>query len=450
MALLAGVARADVTPPVGIMMAGYASRTTPAVGIYDDLVATALYLEQDGVCVGIVSLDLIQLPAAEVAEVRSCCEALAGIPGANVFVASSHTHGGPVAGPGAAGGLRAAYAETVRWKVAGALAEARRNAGPARLGHARKEALVAGNRRERTPKGVILGYNPDGPMPRATDVLRLDRAETGEPLAILFHYACHGTTLGGDNYLLTADYMGFARRAIEREFPGTRAMFLAGCGGDQNPYPRGTFAQAERHGRSLGAAVIQAELDIQETRDPGRLAVVPHPAALPLADLPSPERAQADLAAAEAAVAAERGAAEERARAAGAAFDPEKAVSWTTGMRLKSAQERLAAIERGETDLKVPIEVQAVALGEIGLVSLPAEVFFEIGEEIRRQSPFAITLPVSYANGAIGYVPTQAEVPAGGYEIEHARARRHGLFLRDDADAALIEAAVAALRGAAA
>jgi hypothetical protein len=102
------------------------------------------------------------------------------VPASNVFLACSHTHGGPVTGPGDGPPLRTAYAESVRWKIAGAICEARARAVPARLGHARKEALVAGNRRERTPDGqTILGYNPDLPTCRFTDVLRVEAAEGG-------------------------------------------------------------------------------------------------------------------------------------------------------------------------------------------------------------------------------------------------------------------------------
>ncbi|MCS6862199.1 MAG: hypothetical protein NZT92_17990 [Abditibacteriales bacterium] len=442
MSLLAGVARADVTPPVGIMLSGYAARKTPCVGVHDDLTATALYLEKDGVSAGIVAVDVIQMNAEEVAEVRARCQELTGIAAENILLACSHTHGGPVMGAGEGDRLRAAYAECLRWKIAGALCEARQRVVPARVGHTRKEVLFAGNRRERTPDGrTILGFNPHGPTPRFSDLLRFDNAESGEPMALLFQYDCHGTTLTQDNYWVTADYPGFARRFIERQLPGVRAAFLGGCAGNQNPYPRGTFALAERHGARLGAAVFEGALDIEQTREVSRLVVRTLHASLPLEDLPSIATCREQLKAVEAEVEEEMKRATQRAQETG----KPASLSWATERRLKDAQERLAAAERGETDLTIPIELQVIALDDIALLSLPGEIFFETGEEIRRRSPFAVTFPVGYANGAIGYVPTQAEVPFGGYEVVQARARRHGLFIRDDADAVLIEQALAAL-----
>ncbi|MEW6752584.1 MAG: hypothetical protein AB1505_16600 [Candidatus Latescibacterota bacterium] len=444
MAFLAGAGRADITPPVGIMQSGYAARTSPAVGVHDELTATALYLEVDGVAVGIVALDWIDVENGEVPLIRACCEKLAGIPGTHVLLAASHTHGGPEIGPEEGNPLRTSYAEAVRWQIAGALAEARHRAVPARLGHARQEARVAGNRRQRGPDGrVFIGYNPDGLTPCTTDVLRFDSAESGHPLAVVYTYGCHGTTLRHDNLWITADYPGLARRFVERQLPGTRALFLRTPGADQNPHPRGSFELAQRHGTALGAAVLQGVLEAGETRAVERLATATLTCSLPLAALPSVAACRAELEAAEAAAEEERR--QSRVGAAGPAFDPTIPLSWAANRRVEAARERLAAALRGEGDLSIPVALQAIALDEVGLVSLPAEVFFAIGEEIRSRSPFRVSLPVDHANGAIGYIPTQAEVPFGGYEVEESRAARHGLFIRDDADAALIDGALAAL-----
>jgi neutral ceramidase len=433
MSVIAGVGRADITPPVGIRLSGYASRKTGSTGIHDDLTATVLYLEQDGAPAALVGLDVIMLGADEVAEIRRCCQELTEIPAERIFVACTHTHAGPQTGPGEGDPLQAAYAECLRWKIAGALREAKLRAEPVQLGYTRKAVRLAGNRRERTPEGTILGYNPDAPTPAETDILQVLTAE-GRTLAALIVYDCHGTTMGPDNYLISADYQGYARRLVERELPGCLAMVLGGCGANQNPYPRGTFEWAERHGRRLGAAAYQGLLEIEETEVVERLGLYTNEAKLPVAALPSAAECQAELQAAEAAAEAER--------------DPDGALSWTTERRLRHAKERLEAAERGDTDLGIPVELQVIALDDVAFVSLPGEIFFEIGQAIRQASPFAVTLPLGWSNGSIGYIPTQAEVPFGGYEIEMARASKHGLPARDDADAVLVAEAVKALAAA--
>ena len=91
------------------------------------------------------------------------------------------------------------------------------------------------------------------------------------------------------------------------------------------------------------------------------------------------------------------------------------------------------------------MDVQVVALDEVALVGLPGEIFVETGFAIAEASPFELTLPVGYANGSIGYVPTSEEVPYGGYEVLDARARYQGRRLRDDADRVLTQGAVRSL-----
>ena len=56
-------------------------------------------------------------------------------------------------------------------------------------------------------------------------------------------------------YKFCGDYAGFAQIALEKAHPGAQAMFVAGCGADQNPLPRGTIELAEGYGEQLANAV---------------------------------------------------------------------------------------------------------------------------------------------------------------------------------------------------
>jgi len=415
------------------------------VGIHDDLCSTAIYLEQGDLRAAVVALDLLHLWREETDELRARCQCQSGVPAANVLLACSHTHGGPAIGLGPGDDVRAAYTDYALWSAAGALAEAKHTAQECRIAHARKEALVACNRRERTPDGVILGVNPGGPRPTAADVLTLTPAAGGAPSAVAFVYACHGTTLGGDNYLITADYQGVARRFVERAMPGTRGVFLSGCGANQNPYPRDTFERAYEHGTRLGCAAVAGALDGVPVSASGPLVALSARVGLPLQDLPPVDDCRAHLAEAEAAAGAERAAARQAAADQGLECDSEPRLNWFTERSLKAARARLEAAERGETDLTLPVEIQVIGVGDIALIALGGEVFFEIGEAIRERSPWPITIPLAYCNGSVGYVPTESEAKLGGYEVDMARAHWHGLLIRDDADEALIGHAVALL-----
>ncbi len=53
---------------------------------------------------------------------------------------------------------------------------------------------------------------------------------------LIYNYACHATTLGPDNYLISADFPGVVRKYLEEYNPGMIPIFLQGCGADIKPY----------------------------------------------------------------------------------------------------------------------------------------------------------------------------------------------------------------------
>ena len=82
--------------------------------------------------------------------------------------------------------------------------------------------------------GVVrLGANP---LARSTTRCRraLDTA-VGKPLALMIHYPCHGTSLGGRNSKVSGEWMGRMQQYLEKEFPGLGAIYLQGAAGDINP-----------------------------------------------------------------------------------------------------------------------------------------------------------------------------------------------------------------------
>ena len=71
------------------------------------------------------------------------------------------------------------------------------------------------------------------------------------------------------------------------------------------------------------------------------------------------------------------------------------------------------------------VEVQVIALGDdIAWVSLPGEIFVELGLAIKQDSPFPHTIIAELANGSIGYVPSRRAYAQGNYEVVSARAPR--------------------------
>ena len=100
-----------------------------------------------------------------------------------------------------------------------------------------------------------MGPNPNQPVDRTVPVLRIDatgRHAAGR--AVRLRLPCrHAGRRAASSSPETIP--SFARQGIEQRLPGVQAMFVAGCGADANPDPRGGAQQEEwvrRHGQTPG------------------------------------------------------------------------------------------------------------------------------------------------------------------------------------------------------
>ena len=180
---------------------------------------------------------------------------------------------------------RRAYLERLETKLKDVALQALAGLAPARVTYVRARAGFAMNRRLRRGDGFTNAPNTEGPVNHDVPVLKVEGAE-GKLRAVMFGYACHNTTLTRTNYEICADYAGFAQRDFERDHPGATALFLTGCAGDQNPYPRGTLALAQAHGRTLATA-IDAALGTTGVRLGGRVRAAYGEVPLRYAEVPS-------------------------------------------------------------------------------------------------------------------------------------------------------------------
>jgi len=299
-----GLAQRDITPREPIRMAGYGARLEPSEGVSDSLLAKAMAFED---CAGergvLVTTDLISFDV-EYADV--VCEDIrreTGLERRQIIINSSHTHAGPILGiryqlcwdltPEQTKTVDA-YSEILRRRVVEMVAAALADLKPANLSWATGIASFVMNRRKPTPQGVKNAPNPRGYADRSVPVLRVGELD-GRLRAVMFGYACHNTTLTGQNLMISSDYAGFAQRHVERENAGVQAMFLMGCGADANPYPRGTYELCRQHGETLGAEVCRVldeeAQEFQPVRGPLRIAF--DYADMPLEPQPTPGHLQA-------------------------------------------------------------------------------------------------------------------------------------------------------------
>ena len=117
---------------------------------------------------------------------------------------------------------------------------------------------MGANRREKISDGrIILGVNREGPRLAVLTAWRF--AREGRPDIALWSIPIHGTTVGPENLEISAEWMGNAVARFERAHPDAQAVFLQGCGGDQNPYrdPR-SFEQMDTLGARAAASLDEA------------------------------------------------------------------------------------------------------------------------------------------------------------------------------------------------
>ena len=234
--LRAGVARADITPPVGAILVGFSDPERRATHVRDPLYATALVLDDGQTRAAIISCDLIYVHPSVARSVGALVQVQTGIASDRVLICGSHTHSGPAAcdHPGAQP-IDRSYVAILPFLLAGAVVEAAAQLEPVRLRWGTARSAVAVNRRERRADGrVVLGHNPSGPVDQLVRVACLDQLESGPPLALLVNYACHPVTLGDRSKAVSADYVGHTRTVVERA-TGSTMLFLQGACGDINP-----------------------------------------------------------------------------------------------------------------------------------------------------------------------------------------------------------------------
>ena len=254
----AGAARISITPLKQMWLNGYAGRETPATGSIHELWAKALVLEENrNSRIIFVTTDLLGLSHEIVEAVYKQLAAKYGITRSQLIMNASHTHSGPVVWPCLDviydfnlidQATVVTYSHTLTDNIVKVVNDAMANLTGAKLYNGHGTAGFAINRRN------LRDHNNNGSIDHDVPVLKVATPQ-GKLLAVLFGYACHNTTLTDNNFLFNGDYAGFAQIEIEKNNPGAVALFLTGCGGDQNPEPRGTVELAKKHGTELADAV---------------------------------------------------------------------------------------------------------------------------------------------------------------------------------------------------
>jgi len=406
----AGYAKTDVTPHEALNLGGYDLRDAPFDGIHgnDKLYVRCLAFSDGSSKVLFVEGDVILIQDTD--EFRRRISTATGVPVANILMGDAHNHSAP--SPGAKGTnewerqFSAALVSTAQQALA--------NLQPVRIAAGDGHSRIAMNRRQVQTRdrdsrltfdencssqsfgkyktdnpvtlhefaGVMrLGANPTGPIDDAVQVVRIDTM-AGKPLAVMIHYACHGTSLGGRNAKLSAEWMGRMQTYVEAHMGAGGTMFVQGAAGDINP-------------RVVGGLDGNPD-DIHVTWALG----------------------------------------EEIGREVVRVYDGLKPAPLNASIEIVGAQ---LSLPRAYRDLMedfhntvVPAPTTAVRIGDLMWVSFPGEMFHAIGQKVKAACPASHAFLMGYTNGYIGYFPEQSAYAEGGYEpaVSHLDPIAEGVYLR--------------------
>ena len=396
-----GIARVDITPSEPIRLSGYRVRTEPTGEVDGKLWAKALALGSDKQKPAVlITVELVGITRTITDALAERLTEKAGVTRDRLAVCVTHTHSGPfVKGnlpnifgmpiPAKHQNAIDRYMNELEKKLTRVAIEALRQRKPARLSWSQGNVDFAANRRTGyVARSLKKGTKPPAPVDHDLPALFVHGTD-GKLRGILLSYACHCTTLGGNNYnRIHGDWAGEAAMRIEKRHPDAIAMVAIGCGADQNPKPRGSMDYVEAHGKQIADEIDRL---LKQAGHP--LQTIPQCrysiAELPFGKLPT----DADL-----------------------------------KQRLKSKTERVRyyaqmMLDRKSKGIQPPgtleYPIQTWAFGnDLAMVFLPGEIVVDYGLRLKRELDSSRIWVNGYSNDVPCYIASKRVISEGGYEVD--------------------------------
>ena len=420
--LYAGFARTNITPPMGIDIAGY-YKVRKADGVLDDLEVNALALRHGDTTALLMTIDHCGIVRAILDKYKLSISEKTGIPTDAIFIHSTHTHTAPTLLPDSEDVLIKEYEITVGRKCTDAASFAMADLKPAKMGYAIGQAPdIAFIRRFRMKDGSIKTNpgvnNPDivapiGDVDERVNVLRFER-EGGKTI-VLANFGDHPDTVGGCK--ISGDWPTLTRHVFEKAIDNTQCIFFNGAQGDVNHvkvHPtsgdfndmfndfdgcsRG-YGHAKHMANVVAGAIMQVYakvnyVDVDEIKYLQKFVDVP-------ANLPEPEEMElahkyTDL------------------HLAGKDDEiPFKAMMLTT---MVADAMRKVRLEHGPE--KFSLLCSVLKIGNVAFFGFPGEPFTALGRAIKEAEGYDMILPCCNMNAKEGYFPPQEAYDEGGYEAK--------------------------------
>lgn len=402
--LMCGAGKADITPPIGTILYGYAPGR-PAESVGDNLEAVAIKLVSGENSALLITCTICSMNPELGARLRASAGSAAGVPSENVTVTCTHTHSGPNTSIKSGwGDVDNDYIENILIPGVTAAAAAAAEVRPAWMGVAETESDIGINRRALTEDGKItLGQNPWGPRDKRMTVVSFRDADN-KCIANMVHYCCH-CTASAMNKEITRDWAGVMTDMLEEETGGITG-FYAGNEGDQGPNlpngkTTGNYKMALQLGARAGIDAVRAYKSIKDWQD-APIKVLHGTIEVPYDPLPSREKAEEEL--------KKLGAIEE-IYAQRRFSDVNDHIHWTNVIAEHDSGKPPKTSWKFDQNITV--------IGPCAFIPCPFEAFVEIGLRLRRHSPYGYTMQLCNTHGSYAYLPTLGDMERGGYEVWH-------------------------------
>jgi len=394
--------------------------------VHDELLAKALVIDNGDMRIATVTCDLISVSKEIVNAVKARIKERCGIPPECVMVNATHTHSGAgvsnLVGTGDDG-----YGTWLPLKVADAVELATKRIQSVRVGFASViEDRISFCRRWRMKNGTVRmnpgRNNPDlvEPVSEIDPELRMMyvESEDGTPISAVANFSLHyvGTGKTGD---ISADYFGQFYHLMRHYLGGdcVPVLWNAPCAQINNLKISGNtvwrnrgYPQAKRMANVLAGHMI-TEIQLMEMHDELDLD-----AATDNLDVRRKVITEEDLQIAEKVLAGR--------------YEYDKGpFSWVVGQPIP--EDRVATYARqcqrlAELPEQMTVPLQAIRIGDAGIIALPGEIFVESGFRIKAESSASPLMAVCLANDSIGYICTDEALKEGGYETWAAMSSRSG------------------------
>lgn len=403
---LVGIAKEDVTPELGTLLYGYPVPERPAKRVLDPLMVGVTAISQDGKTVLLISAELCCFNVDKCTEMRKVIARETNVEWENIILSAIHTHSGPITRSSAGWGTADdAYLDNLFVpQTVKAAKKALAQLQPAVMGIGFTESRAGVNRRAVDENGKVdFGRNEDGPYD-PTMTLLCFKACSGEMIGSIVHFAAHPTA-AARNLSITRDWPGVMIDRVE-ELTGAPCSFFNGAEGDIGPRvstenPRRKEYYLYETGLIAASDVEKAYANLQAFEVP-KMSLGYGKVLLPFVTPPSREDVEAEIAAIE---------------------QGSEAIEGVRASQYAQLKKVKAIYDSGEAfPDALDLDQTIIALGDLVIVPAPFECFCKISLAIRAGSPYKHTILLGLSNGSRGYMPTEDQIPFGGYEVDSFRA----------------------------